>query len=399
MRAASDPGPILVGVPIVFLLFGMTLLGVLLMHRRALLVAVVGLALIVGVRLAFSEVDLAGHLAHESMKLVNLFGLLVGFALLADHFERSHLTSLLPRVLPRGTLGCFTLLLFVWLLSGLLDNIAAAMIGATAAAGLFARRVHLGYLAAIVGAANAGGAGSVLGDTTTTMLWLDGVSPLAILPAYLGAASALVVFGAFASAQQNAYSPIDAHDAKAVRIDVPRLAIVLAALGLMVGTNLAVHSVARAKSESLPFLAMVLWLVLLAGTTIRSPNWRLLPGVIKSSIFLLALILSASLMPVDSLPTASWLGTLILGFVSAFFDNIPLTKLALDQGGYDWALLAYSVGFGGSMLWFGSSAGVAIAGLFPEAKSVARWTRAAWHVPVGFVVGFFALYAVRGWSP
>jgi len=42
------------------------------------------------------------------------------------------------------------------------------------------------------------------------------------------------------------------------------------------------------------------------------------------------------------------------------FDNIPLTRLALEQGGYDWAALAYAVGFGGSMLWFGSSAGVAV---------------------------------------
>ena len=32
----------------------------------------------------------------------------------------------------------------------------------------------------------------------------------------------------------------------------------------------------------------------------------------------------------------------ILGFVSAVFDNIPLTKLCLDQGGYDWGVLAYA---------------------------------------------------------
>ena len=42
------------------------------------------------------------------------------------------------------------------------------------------------------------------------------------------------------------------------------------------------------------------------------------------------------------------------------FDNIPLTALALKQGGYDWGFLAYAVGFGGSMIWFGSSAGVAL---------------------------------------
>ena len=61
-------------------------------------------------------------------------------------------------------------------MSGFLDNIAAAMIGGTLASALFARRVHVGYLAAIVAASNAGGAGSVSGDTTTTMMWIAGAS-------------------------------------------------------------------------------------------------------------------------------------------------------------------------------------------------------------------------------
>ena len=43
---------------------------------------------------------------------------------------------------------------------------------------VFRGKVHIGYLAAIVAASNAGGAGSVVGDTTTTMMWIDGVSPL-----------------------------------------------------------------------------------------------------------------------------------------------------------------------------------------------------------------------------
>jgi Na+/H+ antiporter NhaD/arsenite permease-like protein len=391
--------PTFFGAPVVFWLLGATLVGILLFHRRALEVSLVGLGLILAARLGLSRFDLGGHLGHEWVKLANLFGLLVGFALLADHFERSHLTSLLPRVLPRGALGCFVLLVLVWLLSGLLDNIAAAMIGATAAAGVFQRRVHLGYLAAIVAAANAGGAGSVLGDTTTTMLWIEGVSPLSVLPAYVGSASALVVFGTCAALQQHRFSPIAPPAAGHERIDGARLAIVVFALFVMVGTNVVVSHWARSRGQSLPFLALGLWLVLLAATPIRSLSWKVLPGAVRSSVFLLALVLSASLMPVETLPTPSWRATLGLGAVSSLFDNIPLTKLALTQGGYDWALLAYSVGLGGSMVWFGSSAGVAIAGSFPEAKSVVRWTRAAWHVPVGFVVGFFALYLARGWNP
>ena len=85
--------------------------------------------------------------------------------------------------------------------------------------------------------------------------------------------------------------------------------------------------------------------------------------------------------------------------MSAVFDNIPLTALALKQGGYDWGFLAYAVGFGGSMIWFGSSAGVALASQFPEARSVAQWLRHGWHVAVAYVLGFFVLLMVLGFHP
>jgi Na+/H+ antiporter NhaD/arsenite permease-like protein len=124
-----------------------------------------------------------------------------------------------------------------------------------------------------------------------------------------------------------------------------------------------------------------------------------IPAAAKGSVFLLSLVLAASMMPMDGLPDASPQTTLGLGFVSAVFDNIPLTKLALEQGGYDWGALAYAVGFGGSMMWFGSSAGVAVSNLFPEAKSVGQWLRHGWHVAVGYVVGFLVLMLLVGWHP
>jgi Na+/H+ antiporter NhaD/arsenite permease-like protein len=105
------------------------------------------------------------------------------------------------------------------------------------------------------------------------------------------------------------------------------------------------------------------------------------------------------MMPVEKLPVASWQSSLGLGFLSAVFDNIPLTALALKQGGYDWGFLAYAVGFGGSMMWFGSSAGVAITNMFPEGRSVGQWLRHGWWVAVAYVVGFFVMLAVWSWRP
>ena len=90
---------------------------------------------------------------------------------------------ILPKYLPNDWKGGFALLVMVFVISSFLDNIAAALIGGAMAHQLFKAKVHIGFLAAIVAASNAGGAGSVVGDTTTTMMWIDGVSPLIVLDA------------------------------------------------------------------------------------------------------------------------------------------------------------------------------------------------------------------------
>jgi hypothetical protein len=146
-------------------------------------------------------------------------------------------------------------------------------------------------------------------------------------------------------------------------------------------------------------IGAAVWVAILLTATVRRPDWGLLPDAFKGSVFLLALVTCASLMPVEKLPAASWHTTLGLGFVSAVFDNIPLTALALKQGGYDWGMLAYAVGFGGSMIWFGSSAGVAISNMYPQAKSVGQWLKHGWHVALAYVLGFAVIMALVGWHP
>jgi Na+/H+ antiporter NhaD/arsenite permease-like protein len=181
-------------------------------------------------------------------------------------------------------------------------------------------------------------------------------------------------------------------------VDQARLAIVAIILVTAIAVNVSIN-VADVPSESFPFIGAGVWVAIGVTAAWRRPEWSLQPGAHKGSIFLLSLILCASLMPVEKLPLASWQTALGLGFVSAVFDNIPLTALALKQGGYDWGYLAYAVGFGGSMIWFGSSAGVALSNMYPQAKSVGLWLRHGWHVALAYVIGFFVLYAVLGWHP
>ena len=405
-EGATPAGPELFGVPVDFILFGLTLLGVALFHDKTLQVGLSGLAVISLYKIFFTGFETgpgflgwATHLGHEWVIIVNLFCLLVGFALLANHFEESEVPRVLPKFLPDDWRGAFALLVMVFVLSSFLDNIAGALIGGAMAHTVFNKKLHIGYLAAIVAASNAGGAGSVVGDTTTTMMWISGVSPVAVLHAFVAAGVALVIFGIPASFQQHKHSPILRDVPAGTHIDWARVGIVGLILVGAITANVVVNVKFPEIAESFPFIGVAVWLALLVSVPLRKPDWSLVPESVKGSIFLLSLVTSATMMPVEKLPEAAWTTALGLGFLSSVFDNIPLTALALKQGGYDWGVLAYAVGFGGSMIWFGSSAGVAISNMYPEAKSVANWLRHGWHVVVAYVVGFAALLLLLGWHP
>ena len=398
--------PTVGGIPVDFILFALTLLGVALFHHATLYVALTGLFTITLYKIIFTGfasgpgvAGFVGHLGHEWVTIANLFCLLTGFALLARHFEKSHVPVILPKYLPDDWKGGFVMLVMVFVISSFLDNIAAALIGGAMAHQLFRGKVHVGFLAAIVAASNAGGSGSVVGDTTTTMMWIDGISPGSVFHAYVAAGVALLIIGYFGAKQQHAYSPILKNAHAHTHVDWGRIFIVATMLVFAVATNITINVRFPALADHFPFIGVAVWVAIILTIPVRRHDWEVLPETVKGSIFLLSLVLCASMMPVEELPAASWQSALTLGFVSAVFDHIPLTALALRQGGFDWGFLAYAVGFGGSMLWFGSSAGVALASMYPEARSAVQWLRHGWHVALAYVVGFFFMLAVLGWHP
>lgn len=389
-----------------FALFAATLACVAIFHHHTLAAALTGLGAIIVKKLMWDGFDagsglpgLLAHFTHEWVLLANLFLLLVGFALLARHFEASRIPEWMPAALPDGWRGAFMLLVLIFVISSFLDNIAGALIGATVAGHVFRDRVRVGYLAAIVAAANAGGAGSVIGDTTTTMLWIGGVSPITVLDAYIAAVAALLVFGIPASLAQFKYAPIVRDTPPDLRIQVRYVVAVVIVLAAAIAANVGAHWLDAHVLDEIPLIGLAVAASLILTAPFARPDWSVIPGAARGALFLLALVSAASMMPVKSLPAPSWETTLGLGFVSAVFDNIPLTALAMKQDNYDWGLLAYAVGFGGSLIWFGSSAGVAVAGLMREARSSIRWLREGWYVAVAYVVGFFLMLALLGWNP
>jgi Na+/H+ antiporter NhaD/arsenite permease-like protein len=401
-------------VPFAFVLFVLVLLGVAFFHHHTLWVALGGAAVITtytgalapGFHWSGEQVveygrGLDRHFLYEGEHtLLNLGALLLGFSLLAKYFEHSRVPDNLPRLLPKSSLwNGFVLLALVWFISSFLDNIAAAMIGGVMARSAFKGRVTVGYVAAIVAASNAGGAWSVLGDTTTTMMWIDGVKPEWVARGFLASATALLCFGLLSSAHQNKTQPMELHSFERKPLDWASLGIVVLILGGAVFANFmfADNGPWHGFFAGGPWYGV--WAAILLAMLVRRPAWGEIPGAAKGCLFLLSLVWCASLMPVEQLPTASWQTAFGLGFVSAVFDNIPLTKLGLEQGGYDWGMLAYTVGFGGSMIWFGSSAGVAISKDFPEARNTGRYLKEGWPVAFAYVVGFFLMLWVLGFTP
>jgi Na+/H+ antiporter NhaD/arsenite permease-like protein len=405
LSAATGTVPSIGPIRVEFIIFGLILAGVAIFHDQTFWVAVIGLTVLLLFKFIFDPgFHFIEHLfGDNAMKdqimdkglrqgewgiVLNLLGLLLGFAILAKIFEESGIPEVLPNYLPNDWKGAFILLVFVFFISSFLDNIAAALIGGTIAIVVFKNRVHIGFIAALVAASNAGGSGSVVGDTTTTMMWIDGVSPFNVLHGFIAAGVALLFFAWFASRQQDRYQRIQKDASPDSKVKWAKLAVVALILVGAIISNFV---------YDMPALGV--WIAIIIGATFTHIPWKEVPGAIKGTIFLLCLVFCASLMPVEDLPDASWITALMLGFLSAVFDNIPLTKLCLDQGHYDWGMLAYSVGFGGSMIWFGSSAGVAITNKFPEARNVLSWLKNGWHVTVAYVIGFFVLYLIMGWEP
>ncbi len=405
LSAASGKVPSIGPVRLEFVIFGLILVGVALFHKHTFRVALAGLTVLLIFKMLFDpgfnviqhifgQTPFTEQLLHKNLRqgeweiLLNLLGLLLGFSILSKIFEQSGVPGVLPKFLPDDWKGPFTLLIFVFILSSFLDNIAAALIGGTIALVVFKDRVHMGYIAAIVAASNAGGSGSVVGDTTTTMMWIDGVSALNVVHGFIAAITALLFFSWFASHQQDKYQRIQKDADPNVKIDWVRIFnVALILVGAIISNIL----------YEMPALGV--WVAIVLGSVLRPVPWKEVPGAIKGTVFLLCLVSCASMMPVEELPDASVITAFSLGFLSSVFDNIPLTRICLEQGHFDWGMLAYSVGFGGSMIWFGSSTGVAITNKFPESRDVILWVRNGWHIAAAYVIGFFVLYLVMGWEP
>jgi Na+/H+ antiporter NhaD/arsenite permease-like protein len=92
-------------------------------------------------------------------------------------------------------------------------------------------------------------------------------------------------------------------------------------------------------------------------------------------------------------PTISNIG---VGFLSAIVDNIPVMSAVLKANpvmGLDqWMLITLTAGIGGSMISFGSAAGVGVMGKLPGIYTFGAHLKYAWTIVIGYFVSIGVWY-------
>jgi Na+/H+ antiporter NhaD/arsenite permease-like protein len=313
-------------------------------------------------------------------------------------------------------------------LSAILDNLTTTIVMISLIQKLIARRDdRLLFASLIVIAANAGGAWTVIGDVTTTMLWIGGqISPLKImsavfLPSLLNLLVPLV-FISFSLKGKTIAPP--SKDTGLLVVDRFERNLMFY-LGL--GTLIAVPAF-KAVTHLAPFMGIlfglgVLWLVgeivhRHKDEHVRQPLTLVhaLARIDMSSIvFFVGILLAVACLDHAGLLSmlAKWLDATLgrqdvivvaLGLLSAIIDNVPL--VAATMGMYDlahyppdsfiWEFIAYCAGTGGSILIIGSAAGVAAMGL---ERIEFLWYARRIAVPAlaGYLAGAVVYVAQHAW--
>lgn len=317
-----------------------------------------------------------------AMTIVELVDAYEGFTIITDRIKSLNKVKLLWTV-------CF----LTFFLSAVLDNLTTTIVMVSLMKKLIKdRETRLFFCGMIVVAANAGGAWTVIGDVTTTMLWIgDKISTVEvmrslILPSLACMIIPLSIASLFLKGDVERPSTSEGRHNKTLKSWHSNLFLALGFCGLIF------VPIFKSVTHLPPFMGMmfslsVIWIVSefvkhdLDETTRSSTN---VVGVLKkidtaSILFFLGILLAVGTLQSSGVlrSLAGWLSdtvpnmqlvALVIGLLSAVVDNVPL--VAAGIGMYDfakddtfWLFLAYCAGTGGSCLIIGSAAGVAAMGL------------------------------------
>ena len=304
--------------------------------------------------------------------------------------------------------------IIAFFLSPIADNLTTALILSTVLLTIDKDNKQFLVVGAIniVVAANAGGAWSPFGDVTTLMAWTAGkgtfVDFLYLLPASIvGYAITAVLLSRFVPEGKPAFDADSEENPTMMK-------------GSKVVMGLGVFTIAMAVLSHQLFHFPAMWGMMFGLSVLKLYTYRMkivhknndldifdqmskvenntllfFFGILASVgalYFLGWLQLAAQVYdPAVAGPTISNIG---VGFLSAIVDNVPVMSavikanptMGLDQ----WMLVTLTAGVGGSMISFGSAAGVGVMGKLHGIYTFGAHMKYAWTI----VIGYFASIAV-----
>ncbi len=265
----------------------------------------------------------------------------------------------------------------------------------------------------IVVAANAGGAWSPFGDITTLMAWTASKGVFTDFFFLFPAAFLGYIVTAFLLSR---FVPDTKPDFDVSKEEKPRV---------MVGSNvvigLGVLTIVLAVVSHQVFHLPAMWGMLFGLSLLKlyavrikkkyNTHLNIFESIAKienNTLLFFFGILSA----VGALYFIGWLGLAVMvydpsmlgptwanigvGFLSAIVDNVPVMSAVLkanpDMGLDQWMLVTMTAGIGGSLISFGSAAGVGVMGKLPGVYTFSSHMKYAWTVFLGFVVSILVWY-------
>lgn len=301
--------------------------------------------------------------------------------------------------------------ILTFFISAVADNLTTALVFATLL--ITIERENKAFLVPaainVVVASNAGGAWSPFGDITTLMIWNAGKAPFFdffyLFPAsFIGWAVTCYLLSILLPS-----GTVRAADGDEVRMKDGAVGVVWLGF-LTIALSVFAHQVLHLPA----IMGMMFGLSLLMMYSYNLKRKRNVDISIFSSIskiendtllFFFGLMAAVGVLTYigylslvagiyDSIsPTVV---NIAVGFLSAVVDNVPLTYALLKANptiGVDqWLLIALTAGCGGSMIAFGSAAGVGVMGKMRGIYTFGSHMRYAWTVVMGFLVSVAVWY-------
>lgn len=344
------------------------------------------------------------HDGHRKIDLIyEMIQLFMGFEIVEFAVKRSGFDRRLAKTIQAPS----EILILVFCLSSLMDNILMTLIGGAIAVSLFrgAAKVPFKLFVLIVAAANLGGAWSFIGDTTTIMINLAmgskeyGATPVGLLNAFVGSIAALKYILWYSKRNMPKIEPIE--EATPVKWNLLAI-LVFGITGIIIG-NLWFHQpgIGLLLGCGIGFLVGGAWndiSISAKGGFWHSDVGHIIHNGALGAYVISVLIAMADMLPLDLLiPALNMFAkdsqVCIIGLASGVFDNIPLTAICLVIGGFSWPLLAYAAGYGGSFFFFSSSGGVALAASYERVAETSKWLPHTFHILISYFIGFGCMLA------